>query len=263
MKGFGEFVLFLLIFVHSAHISANVLTPNLPDEGQLVKDNNAFIDPNVDYGKFMGRVSDKSDDGRIFKVKVENNNTKFLKAGDVVFFKVSNHPSKDPCKASVRTVEDFYFSIYVIDLAACWNLKKYFPRGMQLNFDSRKLSQRVFEASKYREILLLRKDSFLKQLNDINHYLWTFEQQKVKEAAKYDAKVNEILREKRLALDNLMNKKEENIILQHELLKKLDSIDESLNHYKVERQEYLTDRWYMDHEQSLPVMRRPRNLKER
>ena len=137
MKGFGEFVLFLLLIVHSSYIGANVLTPNLPDEGQLVKDNNAFIDPGVDYSKFMGRVSDKSDDGRIFKVKVENNNTKFLKAGDVVFFKVSNHPSKDPCKASVRTVEDFYFSIYVIDLAACWKLEKYFPRVLTIMIPSK------------------------------------------------------------------------------------------------------------------------------
>jgi hypothetical protein len=244
-------------------VFSNILTPKFPDDGQMTKDNNAYIDKNVDYTKFMGRVSDKSKNGNILKVKVENNNTKFLKAGDIVYFRVNNHKSKDACKASVRSVENFYFSMYVQDFGACWSEDRYFPRGMQLNFDSEKLSDRVFEASKYREILILRKESFLSQLNEINYYLWTFEQQKIKEAAKYDEQINELLREKRLAMDNLTNKKEENIILQHELGKKLNSIDESLNHYKVERQEYLTDRWYMDHEQSLPVFSRPRNLKKR
>jgi len=36
------------------------------------------IDPNVDYERFSGRVTDKDDDSRVMKIKVENNNTKFF-----------------------------------------------------------------------------------------------------------------------------------------------------------------------------------------
>jgi hypothetical protein len=125
------------------------------------------------------------------------------------------------------------------------------------------MEHRVFEASKYREILILRKEGYLSQLSGINNFLWTFDQQKLKTAAEYDSRVNEILREKQLALDNLIQKKQESLLLQTELKQKLDSLDESLDHYKIERREYLTDRWHMDHTGDKPFSRRPQKLRAR
>jgi hypothetical protein len=236
--------------------------PNLPDEGVLQPDNNAFIDPNVDYEIFMGRVSDKDKTGRILKVQVENNNTKFFRAGDEVFFRVNTMDTDYPCRANIRNVEDFYFVIYVSDFSPCWKKGRYFPRGLQLNFNSPTLSQRVLEASKYREMLILRKEGYLKQLNKINHFLWTYDQQKMKVAAEYDEQINELKRKKQLAVDNLLQTKQENLLLQVELVKKLDAMDESLKHYKVERKEQLTDRWNSDHDMALPVGQRPQAMKK-
>lgn len=266
MKYFGEWcnVIILSFFaLLQQDALATIATPDLPKEGVVSPQNNKFVDPNIDYSKFMGRVSDKDDTGRILKVHVENNNTKFLKAGDLIYFKVNTHDGEGFCKASVRTAEDFYFSMYVQDFEACWDTKRYFPRGVQLNFTAAKMAQRVYEASHYRELLILRKEGFLKQLNDINHFLWTYDQQKLKTAAEYDARINELLRDKQLALDNLINKKQESITLQSELIKKLDALDESLDHYRIERQEPITDRWFMDHDRDLPVMRRPQKMKKK
>ncbi len=260
MNKFGEFLL-TLIFCYTATSYANVLTPAHPDEGVVGPANNSFMDPNVDYSRFMGRVTDKDDTGKVLKVHVENNNTKFLKTGDIIRFTVNNQSERRFCKASVRTVEDFYFSMYVLDFDACWEKDRYFPRGMQLNFKTKKLADRVFEAAKYRELLILRKEGFIKQLNDINHFLWTYDQQRLKAVQKFDEKINALKREKRLALDNLIYKKQENILLQAELTKKIDSLDESLDHYKVERQEYMQDRWAMDHDRDLPFVRRPQKIK--
>lgn len=260
MKYFGELILLTLM---STSLQATILTPDLGDQKTIGEPNNNFIDPRVDYSKFVGRVTDKDDTSRILKVKVQNNNSKFLKAGDIVFFKVNNHADKDFCRASVRSIEDFYFSMYVQDFEACWGQNKYFPRGTQLNFKSELLATRVLEGSEYRKLLVLRKEGFLEQLNQINSFLWTFDQQKLKTAIEYDQRINELLREKQLALDNLIGKKQESLRLQTELVSKLDTLDESLNHYKVERQEYLIDRWNMDHDSDLPVGRRPQKLKQR
>ena len=258
MKYFGEFILFSLF---SLNVCANVLTPDFGNEDTLGSPNNNFIDRRVDYSNFMGRVTDKDDTGRILKVKVQNNNSKFFKAGDIVYFKVNNHGNKSFCKASVRAIEDFYFSIYVQDFEACWGQDKYFPRGTQLNFKSDLLATRVLEGSEYRKLLILRKEGFLTQLNGINNFLWTFDQQKLKVAIEFDKRINELRREKQLALDDLLGKKQESLRLQKELVSKLDTIDQSLDHYKVERQDYLIDRWNMDHDQDLPVGRRPQKIK--
>jgi hypothetical protein len=268
MNRFGEQLLHLLTIIVSISLSqqsfAISITPVLPKDGVVTKGNNKFIDPNVDYSRFVGRVTDKDDSGRILKVKTENNNSKFLKAGDLVYFKVNNQDRGRFCKASVRTIENFYFSMYVQDFSACWDMSKYFLRGLQLNFKSELMEHRVFEASKYREILILRKEGYLSQLSGINHFLWTYDQQKLKTAAEYDKRVNEIIREKQLALDNLIQTKQENLLLQTEIVMKLDSLDESLDHYKVERQEYLTDRWNMDHTSGkMPFSRRPLKLKNK
>lgn len=240
---------------------AVVLVPNLPDEGVLGPENRSSIDPNVDYERFSGRVSDKDDDSRIFKVQVENNNTKFFRAGDQVLFKLNLKEGKEFCKGFVRSVEDFHFTIFVESLAPCYSSTDYFRRGTVLNFYSKNLSQRVFEASKYREQLILRKEDFLKQLNGINHFLWTFDQQKVKTASDYDEQINRLQREKRKALDDMISLKQERLVLQNELMRKLNELDESLSFYRVERQELMTDRWNSDHDLGIPVGQRPQEIK--
>jgi hypothetical protein len=260
MRTFGH--LWMCIFFTFSSAIATIVGPNLPSEGVVGPPNRGAIDPNVDYERFSGRVSDKDDASRIFKVRVENNNTKFFRAGDQVLFKVNLKDNLDFCKGFVRNVEDFHFTIFIETLAPCYSSTEYFRRGTVLNFYSKILGGRVFEASKFREQLIIRKEDFLKQLNDINHFLWTFDQQKVKVAADYDQQINKLTRNKRKALDDMINLKQERLVLQNELMKKLNELDESLLFYRVERQELMTDRWNLDHDQGLPVSQRPQKMKD-
>ena len=62
---------------------------------------------------------------------------------------------------------------------------------------------------------------------------------------------------------HLLQTKQENLLIQVELQKKLDGIDESLKHYRVERQEYLLDRWDLDHDLGISFPQRPLSLKTR
>lgn len=260
MKTFGHLSLLALLF--SASLQAVTIVPNLPNQGVLGPDNRAQIDPNVDYERFSGRVSDKDDSSRIFKIEVENNNTKFFRAGDLVQFKVNLKENKEFCKGFVRSVEDFHFTVFVESLGPCYSTEEYFRRGTVLNFYSKQLAIRVFEATKFRETLIVRKEDFLKQLNDINHFLWTFDQQKVKTAAQYDEQINKLQREKRKALDDMITLKQERLVLQNELMGKLNELDESLIFYRVERQELMTDRWNLDHDAGLPYGQRPQDMKK-
>ncbi len=234
--------------------------PALPDQGVLSPDLNHAMDPRHDYGVFTGRVSDKDESGRVFKVQVENNNSKFFRAGDNLYFTIQERDG-DACKGFVRNVEDHYFTMHVENLEPCWGDGGYFRRGTVLQFKSPVLGQRVYEAAQYRETLVLRKEEFLKQLNGINHFLWTFDQQKVKVAADYDARILEVQKAKQQALDDLVQQKQEQMILQNELMKRLTELDESLKFYRVERRELLTDRWNLDHDMALPVGQRPQEPK--
>lgn len=263
MKTFGHrrlFLFFTIVMTWNAQAIINV--PNLPDEGVLAPDNRAAIDPAMDYERFSGRVTDKDDSGRVFKIHVENNNTKFFRSGDKVLFKLNLKEKRPYCTGFVRNIEDFHFTMFVESLGPCFSTDDYFRRGTVLNFYSTILAERVLEASKYREQLIVRKEDFLTQLNDINHFIWTFDQQKVKTAASYDEEINRLRREKRKALDDLITLKHERLILQNELMKKLNELDGSLKYYRVERQELLTDRWESDHDLGLPVGQRPQEIKE-
>lgn len=264
MRTFGHsvWVLFFISFLGIPKGLSVTIVPNLPDAGVLGPENRGSIDPNVDYERFSGRVSDKDESSRIFKVEVENNNSKFFRAGDQVLFKVNLKEKREYCKAFVRNVEDFHFTIYVESLAPCFSSEEYFRRGTVLNFYSKQLALRVFEASKFRDQLIVRKEDFLKQLNDINHFLWTFDQQKVKTAAEFDERINQLQREKRRALDELITIKQERLVLQNQLMRKLNELDESLLFYRVERQELMTDRWNLDHDQALPFGQRPQDIKK-
>ena len=261
MKLLGHLLLALCLWPHAAR--PVVAEPDLPSTGVMSADVNHGMNPELDYGRFTGRVSDKDDAGRIFKVKVENNNAKFFRAGDVLYFRVQGREDHQKCKGFVRNVEDFYFSRHVENLTPCWEEKAgYFRRGTVLAFESEVLATRIFEASKYRDILLVRKEDFLKQLNGINHFLWTFDQQKVKVAADYDTRIIEMQKARQKAIDDLIQQKQEQLAVQTELMKRLNELDASLKFYQVERQELLTDRWNLDHDMALPVGQRPQETKQ-
>jgi hypothetical protein len=260
MRTFGHFCLGFIFSLST--VFAVVSVSHLPPEGVLSAHNHGAIDPNIDYERFSGRVSDKDDSSNIFKIQVENNNTKFFRPGDMVLFKVNLLEKEEYCKAYVKAVEDFYFTIATQNLALCYPSKDYFRRGTVLNFYSKTLALRIFEASKYREQLFVKKEDFLTQLNSINHFFWTFDQQKVKTAAEYDERINQLQREKRKALDDMITLKQERLVLQNELMKKLNELDESLLFYRVERQELMTDRWQSDHDLGLPFGQRPQKLRQ-
>lgn len=230
-----------------------------PTEEIISSDVNGFLDESVDYSRFSGRVSDKSESGSVLKIKVENNNIKFFRAGDKVTFTVGED-GRGTCNGSVKGVEDFHFTIYVSNIKKCTDNEYYFRRGAFVKFHSPVLQQRIGQSSNYRKLLLLKKDDFLKQLSKINHFLWSFDQERVKVAAQFDNRILDIQREKQRAMDNLLIRKQEESLLQLSLQQKLDELDNNLQHYTVERQELLFDRWSMDQDLGLPVGNTPQQL---
>ncbi len=253
------------LFLALRCVFATSLSPDLPKKGVITQDYRGFIDPNIDYTNFTGRVTDKDKTGRILKVKVQNNNTKFFKNGDYLEFVLPNTEDQDgKCQGYVRTTEEFYFTMYVQDFSGCYGKNGtglYFRRGTILKFHSETLARRVFEASKARERLLVQKADFLKQLNEINHFFYSYDQERIKVTAEFDKRINEVKELKSKALNRLVDKKKENLELQSELMQTLNKLDTELKHYRVERQELFFDRWDKDHDTGLPFGQRPMALK--
>jgi len=221
----------------------------------------SFYDPNIDYSKFSGRVSDKADNGTIIKIQVESLNTKFFKASDPLRFWVSKKRENEPCKANVRAVEKGYITLYVKNLYPCWGPAYSFRRGTILIFSSDRLAKRVQTASRYRVALLAKKRDFVYQLNRVNKFVWGFRQEQVDLAAKYDRQILELRKKKEQALNLLLAKKKDQIKVQKELVYRLDELDRDLNFYRVEKDELYTDRWHLDQDLGVPVYKKPQALK--
>lgn len=234
---------------------------NLP-ERTLKVEVDSFFDPKYDYAIFSGRVTDKDDTTSIIKVSAESKNIKFFRSGDKVQFRL---PSKkdDFCEAFVRGIEENYFVLYVKDLSPCYGTDEYFRRGTSLIFFSPKLLDRVREASVFRATLFQKKKDFLSQLNQLNHDVWNYEEQKMKIAAEYDKKIAEIEKQKQLALDQHLSKKNDYVTLQRELIYRLDNIDKEIEFYRVEKEEPLFDRWHQDQDLGYPVFEKPEPLRAR
>ena len=222
-----------------------------------------FFEKNVDYSKFYGRTTDRDSTGNVVKVQSESENTKLFRAGDKVTFTIPTNPRDEPCEGYVRDVEDKFFVMYVKDFSPCWGRADYFRRGTQLNFVSVALAKRVQDAAVYRIILMKRKRDFLRQLNEINHFLWSYDQQKVLEAAKYDRKIAELEKVKQQTLENLASKKKDQIYLQKELVYRLDELDKDIGFFRVEKTQLLHDRWDLDHHIGHPVGQRPQKMKSK
>jgi hypothetical protein len=219
----------------------------------------SFYDPNMDYSRFMARVTDRDPSATIFKIHATNRNIKFFRSGDKIRFKPSSAQT-DYCIGNVRTREQGYVTIYVKDISKCWTQGRYFRRGTLINVYSGVLANRVRDASIHRVVLLKRRTDFLHQLNDINHFSWSYDQQRLQLASEYDQKILELKNDKRRALDALMKRKSESNNLQQTLGYRLDHLDKDLEFYRVDPDISDGDRWQDDHDLGKPVSNRPQSI---
>lgn len=255
----------ILLVISSLQLWANptvqkVEANSVPKE-KLVMDADSFYDPGFDYSKFSGRVTDKDQTGSVVKVASESGNIKFFRAGDEVKFKLASRKD-EYCQAFVRSIEEKFFILYVKDTSLCLESGEYFRRGSALSFISPRLQERVREAAIYRASLLKRKKDFFQQLNQVNHDVFNYEEIKLQVAAEFDKRIAEIEKEKNKAIDLLVVKRSENLKLQKELSYRLDTIDQELDFYRIDKNEPMIDRWHLDQDLGLPVQERPQALRE-
>jgi len=217
----------------------------------------SFYDPTFDYSFFKGRVTDRDETTRIFKVESGTKNTRLFRIGDMVEFTINQTQVNQRCQGFVRSVEEKYFVMYVADIRSCLGNNEYFRRGSVLRFKSEVLSERVRQASAHRKTLLERKSDLFNQLNNVNDFLWGFDQKSISVAAEYDKEILRIKRQKQEAIDNLQLKRQEQFKLQKELVFYLDQLEKDLDFYLVEKRDQTMDRWFSDLDMGLPVETRP------
>jgi hypothetical protein len=225
------------------------------------KDMDPFYDFNARYDFFEGRVSDRDTTSSIFKISSTNANIKYFKVGDPLRFQVSRAGKGDYCEANVRDVEHGFIVIYVKNLGPCWPDQEYMRRGTILHFNSDTLARRVEESSLYRMVLLKRREDFFKQMNEINHFIWSYDQQKILLASEFDKKIVELQQQKQKAIDELLNKKKYNIHLQKELAYRLDVLDKDIEFYRITPTEG-DNLWQRDQHLGKSVGTRPQAIKE-
>lgn len=229
-------------------------------EAEAIKDLDSFFDTAFDYSQFTARVTDRDKTSNILKISSENKNIKFFRSGDLIQFRLAAKKTKF-CQGYIRSVEKNYFVVYVKDMFPCWADKDYFRRGTMLFVKAEQLAKSVRDASLYRIVLLRRKKDFFRQLNDVNHFVWSYDQQRIIEAAKFDKKIIEIQKAKQRAMELLLIKKKDSINLQKELAYRLDQLDKDLGFYRIEKEDLLYDRWHLDQGLGLPVGNRPSKIK--
>lgn len=246
---------FLILFFIAQSVFA--LSPKAVQE-----ELDSFFDPKVDYQHTMGRVTDRDASGHVFKLKGEDPNLKFFKAGDRLEFFMPGTKSEDKCEAVVRSTEYDYVILFVSDLSVCWKRPGNVRLGTIFKIESIDLAKRVKEASVYRVVLLKRREDYIGQLKNLNNFIWAYNEKRILVAADYDKRILEIQKEKAKALSYLSLKKKNSMNLQGELSYKLDQLERDLDFYQIEKRELYTDRWFLDQDLGVPVNNRPQKLKK-
>ena len=225
-------VLCLLFFPILGHINAQQNPPN--EINRLL----AFTyDSEQDYSRFSGRVTDKDDAERTLKIQARTKNIRFLKIGDLLTFSINNIKltKQRPCRAYVKkNIEEYYIVIRVEEIGVCWHRNHYFRRGMIMQFNVPALQRRILEALAFKTYLLGQRKDFLIQLNDVNHFLWNYEHQKLLKTSEFDQKIVEIEAEKQKVLNSLISTKNDYMRLQKELVRNLKIIDKNIEFHTAD-----------------------------
>ena len=197
----------------------------------------SLFEPGADYAGFRARVTDQDRTGVFFKVRADTTNVRFLRVGDVVGFKPAGPVrGRRPCRGVVADSEKEGFLVLRVETAVpCLGSgARRLRLGSMLDLVSTDLDRRVQEAARARERLLSRREDFLEQLNGINRFLWSYDQQRVVVAGEYDARIMDLEREKRRALDGLVSRKRDSIRLQGELGRRFDLLDRDLDFHRID-----------------------------
>lgn len=247
----------LIHYLLTLQVMATAYDPNLPDHGVMSLDYDGFIDPKRNYALNVGRVTDVNLEKKILKIKVENDTTRFLKSGDQVLISFGKLSNKQ-CETDVVVTEISYLTITWKNLQNCWDTKSYFRRGLTVNLESSIMQLRVQQASAYRVKLLERRNVYLKQLSEVNNFFWQYETDRDKLLNEYDLKINALKNERTKVVSGLDDQRVSKTKMQGELMQELNSIDDLLNFYRIDRKEMLTDRFNQDYDTSAPVNQKAR-----
>jgi hypothetical protein len=200
-----------------------------------------LLDPEIDYSKLKGRVTDKRKNGRLIRIYTEHNNGKFLKTGDLVSFSLKKADASQ-CFGIVRETENFYITLRIRNFVDCTDSEKFVRAGTLLYFDSEVLKKRIYQAAKLRYQLLQRREKLAEKKKRIRRFIWSYDQQKMKTSAGYEQLILKKSREKQVALDDHLTRKKDSITLARELKRKLNQIDFDLRFYHVDRTELMADK---------------------
>ena len=214
-----------------------------------------------EYSKFYGRITDRNQRGNILKIHTENSNIKLFQAGDITKFFMASKVSKEACIGYVRDVENNYLVLSVNNIDKCWSQFGRIRRGSMIKLESEILAKRIIDAGIFREVLIKRKNDYLKQLEEVNNFLLSFKQNKVIELARIEQEIVQ-LQEKKIRKANSLNlKRKDYIHLQRELNFRLDKLNEDIETYRLEKVRLLRDRWARDHDLGKPIGARPQEMK--
>ena len=93
----------------------STLALNKESKGHLQKalesELNSIFDPNFNYSKFSGRMTDRDKVGNILKILSENKNIKFFRPGDLVEFRLARL-GNNLCKGHIKSEEQTLGSIF-------------------------------------------------------------------------------------------------------------------------------------------------------
>ena len=252
-------LLFLVVMQNS--VADDVEKDSEPKLQKKLKEKlQSLFDPNLDYKKFSGRMTDRDKVGDILKVFTENKNIKFFRPGDPLEFRLPNQ-SNTFCRGFIKVVEKNYLTLYVKNLFKCFKKGEYIRRGSQMVFYAPILEERVKDAGLYRIILLRKKQEYWDQLRKMNQFIWNYDQRKIKVSADYDKRIVALENKKRKELDILLGKKRDQVFLQKEIVKKIEMLDSDLDFYIIDQYEPELDRWHLDHDLGLPVGKKPQKKK--
>jgi hypothetical protein len=220
----------------------------------MTADRNGFLDPTLDYSETYGRVSDYDPAVRVLKVKVENDYTRFLKPDDRIYLRPERIAKRNlSCVATIKKTEPYYFVAELDDWAQCLKSTNDMRRGLVVLVFGEILEVRVKQAAKMREDILMKKDSYLKQLAEANNFTWNFDLEREKLLNDFDQRLQALKNEKVNSIEALNRKKVDTVQVQGELMSEIHQLEELLKFYRLDRREVLKDRFYSDYDTSAPV----------
>lgn len=207
----------------------------------------ASITSAKDLSQFNGRIQAADFETGFVKVRLEFSNSRFLRKGNYIYLWAPdvNYTDTNSCAGSIIGKSPNYLLLRLKEIKKCKMLINFTP-GQSISLKSEDLSQNIIVAKELKTILNKKRLALTSRVQTLKDLIDSHPERLNAINKKYESLIDQLNLEWKKSIQKIEQENIYNLQEFKNFAMRLDEVDFKLEKYRIEDDNFYTDRWSLD-----------------